>query len=114
MRVTRSRHDLAWLITVTGSLGGFVMTAPVSTGGMSISDFFIVRALRRAGVGRAAAGQVLAFSPDPWSIGFQSYNPRVQRFWSQVASDAVGDTWGTHDDPPTAGRPPDSWITSTI
>jgi len=104
----------AWLVTVAGALGGFVMTAPTSTGDMSISDFFIVRALRRTGVGRAAAGQVLAFHPGPWSIGFQSYNPGVQRFWSQVASDAVGDTWATHDDPPTAGRPSDSWITFTI
>ena len=104
----------AWLVTVAGALGGFVMTALTSTGDMSISDFFIVRALRRTGVGRAAAGQVLAFHPGPWSIGFQSYNPGVQRFWSQVASDAVGDTWATHDDPPTAGRPSDSWITFTI
>ncbi|MET3806069.1 putative acetyltransferase [Nakamurella sp. UYEF19] len=81
---------------------------------MTISDFFIVRALRRTGVGRAAAGQVLAFLPGPWSIGFQAYSPGVQRLWSQVASDAVGDTWTTHDDPPIQGRPPDSWITLTI
>lgn len=88
--------------------------APISTGDMSTSDFFIVRALRCTGVGRAAAGQVLAFGPGPWSIGCQSYNPGFQRFWWQVASDAVGDTWATHDDPPIEGRPPDSWITLTI
>lgn len=101
----------AWLITVAGSLGGFVMTAPTSNGDMTISDFFIVRALRRTGVGRAAAGKVLASCPGPWSIGFQAYNPGVKRFWSQVASDAFGDTWATHDDQPIEGRPPDSWIT---
>jgi predicted acetyltransferase len=101
----------AWLITVAGALGGFAMTAPTETGGISISDFFIVRALRRSGVGREAASRVIAMIPGRWSIGFQCYNPGAQRFWSQVASDAVGDKWATHDDPPVEGRPPDTWIT---
>jgi predicted acetyltransferase len=101
----------AWLITVAGALGGFVMTAPTDTGGTSISDFFIVRALRRSGVGTQAASRVIAMTPGRWSIGFQSYNPGAQPFWSQVASDAVGDTWTTRDDPPVEGRPPDTWIT---
>ena len=86
-------------------------TEPNDTGGTSISDFFIVRALRRSGVGREAAGRVIATFPGLWSIGYQSYNPGAQRFWSQVASDAVGDKWETHDDPPVEGRPPDCWIT---
>jgi predicted acetyltransferase len=89
----------AWLIMAAGSLGGFVMTAPADGGGRSISDFFIVRALRRCGVGREAACQVIAMTPGPWRIAFQAYNPGAQRFWSQVASDAVGDQWAMHDDP---------------
>ena len=101
----------AWLITAAGSVCGFVMTAPADGGGTSISDFFIVRALRRSGAGREAARQVIAIFPGQWSIAFQSYNPGAQRFWSQVASDAAGDTWTTHDDQPVAGRPPDTWIT---
>ena len=101
----------AWLITVAGAVGGFVMTAPTDTGGVSISDFFIVRALRRSGVGREAASRVIAMIPGRWSIGFQCYNPGAQRFWSLVASDAVGDHWVMHDDPPVEGRPPDTWIT---
>ena len=101
----------AWLITAAGSVCGFVMTAPADGGGTSISDFFVVRAIRRSGVGREAAGQIIAMIPGRWSIAFQSYNPGAQRFWSQVASDAVGDNWAMHDDPPVAGRPPDTWIT---
>lgn len=50
-------------------------------------------------------------TPGRWSIGFQSYNPGAQRFWSQVASDAAGDNWAIHNDPPVASRPPDTWIT---
>ena len=88
------------------------MTGPTDPGGISIRDFFIVRALRRTGVGREAAGRVIAMIPGRWNIGYQSYNPGAQRFWSQVASDAVGDKWATRDDPPAEGRrPPDTWIT---
>jgi predicted acetyltransferase len=101
----------AWLIIVAGRLGGFVMTGPAPDGSMSVSDFFIVRALRRTGVGREAARQAIAMTPGRWSIGFQTYNPGAQPFWSQVATDAAGDTWATHDDPPVEGRPPDTWIT---
>jgi predicted acetyltransferase len=104
-------HYQAWLIIVAGALGGFVMTSPARDGGMSISDFFIVRALRRTGVGREAARQIIAMTPGRWSIAFQTYNRGGQPFWTQVASDAAGDTWATHDDPPVEGRPPDTWIT---
>lgn len=102
--------DRMRLITVAGAPVGFVMTAPTDTGGSSISDFFVVRALRRFGVGREAASRVIAMTTGRWSIGFQRYNPGAQRFWSQVASDAVGETWATHD-LSVEGRPPDTWIT---
>lgn len=101
----------AWLIKVAGAVGGFVMTKPTADGGTSIDDFFVVRALRRSGVGTKAARQVIAMFPGPWSIGFQSYNPGVQRFWTQLAQSFVGDAWEMHDDAPVAGRPPDTWIT---
>jgi predicted acetyltransferase len=100
----------AWLVTAGGWLCGFVMTAPAADGGMSISDFFIVRALRRSGVGREAARQVIDMTPGRWSIGFQSYNPGAQPFWEQVATEVARNAWTTHDDPPVAGLPPDTWI----
>ena len=103
----------AWLITAAGRLGGYVMTRPREPGVMMIDGFFVVRALRRTGVGREAARRVIAMFPGRWAIGFQSYNPGAQRFWSLVAADAVGDAWSAHDDPPVEGRPPDSWITFT-
>src|ERR1051325_3221668 len=40
----------AWLIKVDDRLGGFVLTAAAEGGGTSIAGFFVVRALRRAGV----------------------------------------------------------------
>jgi|SRR5579875_842331 len=70
----------AWLITAAGSLGGFVMVTPTEEEGMSIGDFFVVRALRRTGVGREAARQVIAMFPGKWRIGFQTYNPGFQTY----------------------------------
>jgi predicted acetyltransferase len=87
------------------------MTMRAEGGGQMISDFFVVRAMRRTGVGREAARQVIAMLPGRWAIGFQACSPGVRRFWSTVAADACGRNWETHDDPPVAGRPPDSWIT---
>lgn len=109
----RDMHHRAWLVTAGGSLAGFVMTQPREDGSMTVADLFVVRALRRSGVGRQAARQVIAQLPGRWSIGFQAYNPGVERFWSQVATDVAGDGWATHDDPPAHGRPPDTWITFT-
>lgn len=104
----------AWLITVAGGLGGFVMTRPIE-GDMSISDFFIVRALRRTGVGSEVARQVIAMRQGPWRVGFQRYNPGVERFWTMVAAEAAGDEWTMWDDPPVEGQtwPPDTWIRFT-
>jgi predicted acetyltransferase len=102
----------SWLIMAAGRLGGFAMTSP-EEGGLSIGGFFVVRALRRTGVGREAARQLIAMFPGFWKIGFQSYNGGVQRFWSQVATDAVGDAWTTYDEEPPGWRPPDTWIMFT-
>jgi predicted acetyltransferase len=100
-----------WLITVEDGLGGFVLTRGTEDGGSTISDFFVVRALRRTGVGREAARQVIAMTPGRWRIGFQSYNPGAERFWTLVATDVAPNSWRTFDDAQVEGRPPDSWIT---
>ncbi|GAA0527331.1 hypothetical protein GCM10010172_04790 [Paractinoplanes ferrugineus] len=103
----------AWLITAAGRTAGYVMTIPAADGGNSISAFFVVRALRRTGVGREAAALTIAALPGRWSIAFQRYNPGVERFWSRVATDAAGHRWHIHDGPTPANRPPDTWITFT-
>jgi predicted acetyltransferase len=109
-RVGADPDQRAWLIRVAGGLGGFVMTRRLDPDTMSICDFFVVRALRRTGVGREAARRAIAGRSGQWRIAFQRYNPGTERFWSQVATDAVGDAWTMFDDPPVEGRPPDTWI----
>lgn len=114
LRTGADPEHRAWLITVAGGLGGFVMTRPIE-GEMSVSDFFVVRALRRTGVGREAARQVIAMRRGPWRVGFQRYNPGAERFWTLVATDVARDTWRIWDDPPVVGQPwpPDAWIAFT-
>jgi predicted acetyltransferase len=113
-RTGENPEHRAWLITAAGKLAGFVMTDPHEDGSMTIDDFFVVRALRRTGVGRDAARQTIARFPGPWRIGFQRYNPGVERFWTQVASEFVGEAWTLVDEqPPPADRPPDTWLIFT-
>jgi predicted acetyltransferase len=100
----------AWLITVAGGLGGFVMVSRAADG-TSITDFFVVRALRRTGVGRAAAGQVIAMVRGQWRITFQADNPGVEHFWRQVAADAVGQRWRQSEVASASGLPPDVCLT---
>lgn len=104
------RHR-AWLITAAGRVGGFVMVAPAPGGGMSIAGFFVVRALRRTGVGREAAVLAVGLFPGRWNIGFQRYNPGAEEFWSRVATDVAGDKWEINDGPAPEARPPDTFIT---
>ncbi|MGW3891499.1 GNAT family N-acetyltransferase [Micromonospora chokoriensis] len=103
----------AWLITAAGRTAGFVMTTPAEGGGMSIASFFVVRALRRTGVGRAAAVHVISLSPGRWRIGFQRYNPGVEAFWSTVATQVSGTTWEIYDGPTAETRPPETFISFT-
>jgi hypothetical protein len=63
------------------------------------------------GTFRSIGRQVIATFPGRWSIGFQSYNPGAQRFWTQVAESFAGDAWEMDDAPPVAKRPPDTCIT---
>ncbi|WP_109592758.1 GNAT family N-acetyltransferase [Actinoplanes xinjiangensis] len=100
-----------WLITAASRTAGFVLTSGDPGGGRTISAFFVVRGLRRTGVGRIAALQAIRMVPGRWRIGFQRYNPGVEQFWSTVATELVGDLWEIHDAPAPATRPPDTFIT---
>jgi len=106
----------AWLIRVGGRLGGFVMTSTDEQGTHHIGDFFVVRALRRRGIGHEVIRRVLADQPGPWVIGFQDDNPGAREFWTAVATEAVGDAWTLehHPVPGLPHLPPDSFIGFTV
>ncbi|MEU5895039.1 GNAT family N-acetyltransferase [Streptomyces venezuelae] len=104
----------ALLIQYGSVPAGFVLTRPMAEGATSISAFFVVRALRRRGVGREAALQLLRSRPGAWAIAFQPANAGAARFWRGVATEAVGSAWREESRPVpasvAANEPDDQWI----
>ena len=101
-----------YLIHFDGALAGFVLTRPLDAEATSVTAFFIVRALRRKGVGHQAALELLRQQPGRWGIAFQEANPGAGRFWRRVATDAVGSDWVEEPRlvPGGPDLPPDIWI----
>lgn len=52
---------------------------------MDVAEFFIVRGLRRRGVGQAAAHVLFSRFREVWEIRVRRTNPSAQKFWSEVA-----------------------------
>ncbi|WP_306335453.1 GNAT family N-acetyltransferase [Streptomyces sp. KL118A] len=104
----------ALLIQYGSAPAGFVLTRPMAEGATSISAFFVVRALRRRGVGRAAALELLRSRPGAWGIAFQPANAGAARFWRGIATAAVGSAWREESRPAPAPAPADvpddQWI----
>ncbi|HEY0374225.1 MAG TPA: GNAT family N-acetyltransferase [Amnibacterium sp.] len=71
----------------------------------TIAGFWVAPPLRRTGLGRALAVEVLARHPGPWEIGFQHDNPSAAAFWRRVADAAFGPGRWTETTQPVPGRP---------
>ena len=85
-------HD-AYLIYSGGTLAGFCLTRPFDDESTFIHAFFVVRALRRQGVGRAAAVDLLRSRRGRWAIAFLEEYDSAARFWREVAPEVVGESW---------------------
>lgn len=82
----------------------------------TLNSFFVVRAARRNGVGRAAARLVLGEHPGAWQIPFQEENAGAAAFWRTVAADVAGQDW-QEEQRGVPGRPDltaDTWISLTV
>lgn len=73
----------AWKIRVGGALGGFALAAPADEGWF-LDDFFVLRTLRRGGVGAMAADAVFAARPGPWSWSVRAENGGAMAFWRRA------------------------------
>lgn len=104
----------AYLIHHGPTLAGFALTYRLPDGAASIYSFFIIRALRRQGVGSRAAQELLRLQPGPWVICFQEVNKGAARFWRRVAPAAVGSAWREEQRPVPPpfpeDMPPDTWL----
>jgi predicted acetyltransferase len=81
----------AWIIEADGDIAGLTVTRVRDDGARSVFAFFVLRGLRRSGVGSQAAAQLIAESPGRWAIAFQEDNVGAAAFWRRVVRGLVGD-----------------------
>ncbi|MGW1342954.1 GNAT family N-acetyltransferase [Kribbella sp. NPDC002412] len=91
---------------------GFAFVRALAQPVRVLNAFFIVRPMRRHGVGLRAVQEVVAQHPGPWEVAFQESNATAVRFWRRVAESVSGQAW-SEEKRPVAGdpsTPPDVWI----
>ena len=64
---------------------------------MSMSEFFVLRGLRRSGVGLLAAKDIIMRYPGCWRIHELGSNLSAQRFWRRVAKEITGGNYVEDD-----------------
>jgi len=79
----------AFLIRAAGSLAGFALISRGSliSGDPEVSDlteFFVVRGVRRHGVGRAAAHELFRTAVGVWEVRVIDSNQPARHFWRRV------------------------------
>lgn len=95
---------------------GFALVTGLQHPRRSMLGFWIAPVVRREGLGRAFAGDVLRRHPGPWSIGFQHRNAQAGLFWRDVANRTFGPHGWTEVQRPVPGLPdvpPDHFIETT-
>lgn len=105
---------VTYVVESDARLAGFAMVRP-HEGRHLMAEFFVVRGVRRRGVGAAAARAVLARTPGPWSIPFQEENSGAARFWRALAAEVADDV--VEERRPVPGKPhipPDVWLFLTL
>lgn len=81
-----------YLIRHNDELAGFALlvdSCPITgrTPCFFMAEFFVLKAYRRRGVGRAAFEALFARYPGPWQIGVIERNRQAMAFWSRVLED---------------------------
>lgn len=89
----------SFLLRAGGRLAGFALVGtqpfPFRRHGCrtQMSEFFVVRSLRRSGVGRAGAKAAFDRFPGTWEVTEVPTNTAAIAFWRQVIGDYTGDDY---------------------
>lgn len=104
---------LAYMIETEGRPVGLALVRGLVSPPRVISGFFVVRGVRRQGVGLLAVRELVAAHAGPIEVAFQSENAAAARFWRRAATEIVSDGWSEErrSVPGRPDLPPDSWIT---
>jgi len=103
---------MAYLLMYDDRPVGLALVRGLTSLSRVLSGFFVVRGLRRRGIGRSAVRELFNQHPGRWHVAFQDDNVAAVRFWRRVATDVAGDAW-TEERRPVPGKPhlpPDVWI----
>ena len=84
------RVRFPFLIRVDGQIGGFALARVLDNGRFSMAEFFVLRAWRRQGVGRAAARLIFNRFGGPWDVTEHPTNLPAQAFWRKVIGELTG------------------------
>jgi predicted acetyltransferase len=91
---------------------GFVFVRGLDGPTRVLNSFFVVRGVRRTGVGLWAVREVVARHPGQWEVAFQENTVRAVRFWRRVGEELAPGAWA-EERRPVPERPdlaPDCWI----
>jgi predicted acetyltransferase len=94
---------------------GFAVIDGLTGDRRSVTGFWVAPAVRRDGIGRQLAIEVLSRHEGPWSIGFQHDNAAAARFWREMADTVFGPGRWVEEQRPVPGKPqvpPDHFIES--
>jgi predicted acetyltransferase len=83
----------AFIITVDGKLGGFVLVSnevSLEENERLLTEFLVLRKYRRRGVGRAAARLVFDELPGKWEVHVIARNLPAQAFWRDIVAEYTG------------------------
>ncbi|MCT9082428.1 GNAT family N-acetyltransferase [Streptomyces fulvoviolaceus] len=107
--------DVDWapyLISRGGHPVGFAFVRGLSGPTRVLNSFFVVRGVRRAGIGMRAVEDVVARHPGQWTVAFQDDNIGAVRFWRRVGEALAPGAW-TEERRSVPQRPdlaPDVWV----
>lgn len=95
---------------------GFAVIDGLTGDRRSVTGFWVAPAVRREGIGRRLAIEVLSRHEGPWSIAFQHDNSSAGRFWREIADTVFGPGRWSEEQRPVPGKPhvpPDHFIESS-
>ncbi|HEY8458047.1 MAG TPA: GNAT family N-acetyltransferase [Actinopolymorphaceae bacterium] len=79
----------ALFIVADDAIAGFALMRRLPTKVNQVAEFFVLKAHRRKGVGRAAATKLFRRFPGRWQLEFDHTNAPAGRFWPGVVAEVA-------------------------
>ena len=96
----------ALFIVADGKLAGFALMRRLDDGTNQVAEFFVLKARRRGGVGRAAAHALFRRFPGRWQLEYDHTNAAGRAFWPVVVAEiAAGPVETSEVGPPDVDHP---------